>query len=115
MKFNYYSAQKDGYNPENEIRDVIEILEKRGISINIEGWYNKSKYATFFENNKQLFVIRFSDHSLNSGNYIPAGVIHDVWGENLESFTIEDFDHYYSVYENMSEEEKTELWTNRYI
>ena len=111
-----YTFFEEYTEPEDSIPDVIKYLNTLGFSVVFENPHGRSKYASFYsERGSCMFIIRFSDHSLCHGNYIPAGVINDRWGEDLETFSIEKFERYYEEYKSMSDDDVKDLWENRYV
>ena len=105
---------------EEYVKESINLIERLGFKARIE---NISLQTSFYvkisdNNDNPLFVIRFSDHYLNIGNYLPAGVIMNSFESNSEIITKEDFYWHLSFYEKFiknDKEEIEELWTNRYI
>lgn len=111
---------KEIYNEINNFRNEIEIYENlqksekviqdSGYDFYHEGYFNGTCYITILNKKEPLFKIRVSDHELSENNQLPAGVINKyaiskVSPEYLELFFID--------YQNMTEEEKDVLWTNR--
>jgi hypothetical protein len=103
-------------NAFKDIRKIIRALNLLKLTYCVENKHGTSCYVNIFKGDKFLFVWRFSDHELNKGNWLPAGVINDMantvdyMAENIRSIA------WYIIEErNMSDEERATLWTNRYI
>lgn len=96
------------------LSELIKNINELGYSLEqTESNCNSTSYIIISKGDEQMFKIRISDHDLNPGNYLPAGVINEYY--EVMPISFKNIEFYIKSVSDMDKDDFEYLWENRLI